>query len=127
MNSTINNSVVFFDENTILYPAGHQLILYNIDRKSQRVIPLALDGDHISCITVSHADNSIAIGTRSPNAVSKFTEPEKRAAVHVYDLLTFKKRKVYRPNENNATKEFISIAYAVDNKFLFAQGVDPEW
>ncbi len=74
-----------------MYPVGHQLVQYNYEKKTQKIIPVNLDGDAIGCLSISFDDSSIAIGTKSAE------EPdEKRAAIYLIDMYSFKRKKVFK-------------------------------
>lgn len=41
--SSVTNGLAFQDEQTVVYIAGGNIVLYGIDQKSQRVIPCSLN------------------------------------------------------------------------------------
>ena len=36
----VNHTLHYLDETTVLYPAGYNLILYHLEKKTQRFLPL---------------------------------------------------------------------------------------
>lgn len=102
------------DESTIAYPAGSNLILLNIENKSQRFI-------HVS-------ENSVIRGiAMSPNrkyvAVS---EKGDRATIAIYDAATMRRRKVLSLGEAES-KEFVSMCFSPDSKMIITQTGAPDW
>jgi hypothetical protein len=49
----VKNNIAFVDEQTILYPAGANVILYNIENKQQRFIHMTEKSLGISCLSIS--------------------------------------------------------------------------
>ena len=41
--SSVTNGLAFQDEQTVVYIAGGNIVLYGIDQKSQRVIPCSIN------------------------------------------------------------------------------------
>jgi len=39
LKSDVRNNVHFIDDQKILYPAGHNVVIYDMDNKSQQLIP----------------------------------------------------------------------------------------
>ena len=46
-------NVHYVDEQTVLYPTGGNIILYNVDGKAQRFIPLTSGTAGVTCLAVS--------------------------------------------------------------------------
>ncbi|KAL4457336.1 hypothetical protein ABPG75_012201, partial [Micractinium tetrahymenae] len=54
-------------------------------------------------------------------------EPGERATVTIYDLQTLKRRKILSAPAGEGTKEFVSLAFSGDGRYLAAQGGAPGW
>jgi cilia- and flagella-associated protein 57 len=105
-----------------MYPAGSNIILYNIETKQQRFIHmryvLADTSEKslgISCLCLSSNKRYLAVGEKG----------EKPVCI-IYDLQTMRKRKVLTLTDGDA-KEFISISFSADAKFLLTQTGAPDW
>ena len=122
LNSNVQSNAYFLDESTVLYPVGHQLIHYNFEKKSQKILNLQTDGDLISCMAINLPENLVAIGSKS---ISADAAPGNTAFVAVYEISTGKRRKVYKAGDG--VKEFVSVSFSSDGKTLFGQGCGPEW
>ncbi|KAJ3324219.1 Cilia- and flagella-associated protein 57 [Boothiomyces sp. JEL0866] len=100
INNDVNQNIAFVDDSTVIYPVGNQLIQYNIEKKTQHIMPIQLDDLEISCMTLNLTENCIAIGTKyAPGADYGKTRPY----IGVFDITTGKKKKVFRTVESNAT------------------------
>ena len=118
MNSQVNSNAFFIDESTVIYPVGHELVQYNFEKKTQKIVHLQLDGDDTNCMAVNLSDNYLAIGTRCTNENSF-------ASVHIFDINNGKKKKTFKTGDN--AKELIAVSFSGDGKYMLAQGVGPEW
>lgn len=49
----VKNNISFIDEQTILYPAGANVILYNIENKAQKFIHTSEKSLGITCLSIS--------------------------------------------------------------------------
>lgn len=116
LRSDVHDNVCYLDEQTILYPAGANLVLYNIDQKTQRFISTGEGSGKFTCMAVSPNRRYVAIA-----------EKGERPTVTVCDLQTLKKRKVLTLGDEDAqTQEFVSMAFAPDSKFLVTVGSTPD-
>jgi hypothetical protein len=87
----VNNNLFFLDDQTICYPAGHNIVLYNTEEKTQR---------YISGIEGTEGVTALAI-TRSKRYLAVAEKTEKTPICVIYDLHTLKRRKVIASNEIN--------------------------
>ncbi len=112
----VSNNVWYLDEQNIIYPSGSNLIIFNIDQKTQKFIPCSLTSEGMTALAVSPNKRYAAISEKKAD----------RPTVTVYDLTTLKKRKVLTPPETNS-REIISIAFSPDSKYLITQLCGPDW
>ncbi|XP_055956153.1 cilia- and flagella-associated protein 57 [Patella vulgata] len=111
----VNGTICYHDEQTIVYPAGSNCILYNIDQKTQRFIPGTDKSDGMTCLAVSPNRRYVAIA-----------EKGEKPTITVYDLHSLRKKKVLScPDIVSA--EYVSLAFSPDSKYLVAQGGKPDW
>ncbi|CAE8711809.1 unnamed protein product, partial [Polarella glacialis] len=62
LKSGVKGNVHFTDETHLLYPAGHNTILYYADQKTQwRVFPGSEGSEGITCLTVSPNKKFLAV------------------------------------------------------------------
>ena len=79
----VRDNISYLDEQTVVYPAGSMLVIYNIDQKTQRFIPGTDGCGGFTAMGVSPNRRYIAVAERGANS-----------PVSIYDLHTLKKRKV---------------------------------
>ncbi len=65
LRSNLKNVLYFSDDSTVLYPAGHNLVFWSTDQKSQRIISGSPDTDTISAVAVSANRKQVAIAEYS--------------------------------------------------------------
>ncbi|KAJ3311697.1 Cilia- and flagella-associated protein 57 [Boothiomyces sp. JEL0838] len=117
LSSTVNDNIFYIEENTILYPAGSNVVISNVEQKSQRFVPVSDISNLISCLTVAPDKHVFAVAQKSSG------EP----SIHVYDLHTYRKRRKLTASIPQPQAEFVSMAFSVDSKYLVAQVGKPDW
>jgi len=85
----VKDNTSYFDEQTVLYAAGNNVVIFNTEQKSQKFIPGTEKSEGITALAVSPNRKYVAVAERG-------VEGEK-AQVTVYDLHTLKRRKVRAP------------------------------
>eukprot|EP00744_Colponema_vietnamica_P001225 GILI01002055.1.p1 GENE.GILI01002055.1~~GILI01002055.1.p1 ORF type:complete len:1251 (-),score=376.19 GILI01002055.1:222-3974(-) len=111
----VTNNIAYVEENLVVYPSGHNTILYNTENKTQKFFPGTDGAEAITALAVSPSKRYLAVA-----------EKGERAMVTVYDLVTMKKRKMLSTPEVQS-REFVSICFSQENKFLLTQGGAPDW
>ena len=92
------------DDQTVLYPCGHNIIIYNIDDKSQKYISGIEGSEGISALALSPSKKFLAV-----------CEKSERAICCVFDVTTLKRRKILTSTDYNS-KEFVSVNFAPSNE-----------
>lgn len=111
----VSGSVHYVDEQNIVYPVGSNCISYNVDQKTQKIIPCSSTGSGITALAVSPNKRYVAVAEKGDKPV-----------VAIYDLTTSRKRKTLTYTESQA-QEFTSLAFSPDSKYLITQGGRPDW
>jgi len=117
LQANLQNNVFFADDNQVLYPAGHNTILYSLDTKQQRIFPGHEGTDGITCLALSPSRRHVAICEKAIVGSAVCT---------IFDVNTGKKRKTLTLPDGDAT-EFVCVAFSSENKFLITQGGPPDW
>ena len=113
----VTRNIWYLDEQNILYPSGGNLIIFNVDQKTQRFIPCSLGSEGMTSLAISPNKRYAAIAEKR----------SEKPVIVVIDLTTLKKKKVLIMTETIASTEIISIAFSPDSKFLVCQMSGPEW
>ncbi|KAJ3066607.1 Cilia- and flagella-associated protein 57 [Podochytrium sp. JEL0797] len=117
LNHEVRNNMTYLDDQSVLYPAGSQLITYNLEQKTQKFTSVN-EGDAITTICINTHEGYAAIAVKSV---------EKGPYVVMMDLQNPRKKKLLMPPEGFASKEFISVCFSNDGKHIIAQSGGPDW
>ena len=83
LRSDVKDNLHVIADTTIIYPAGHNIIIRNLESQPQQFIQPPLDSEGILGLTLAPNQRHVAV-----------TERAERATVTIYDLQTLKRRKV---------------------------------
>ncbi|KAJ3005843.1 Cilia- and flagella-associated protein 57, partial [Thoreauomyces humboldtii] len=111
----VNNSIAYLDEQTVIYPVGHNSVLYNTESKLQKFIPVTEKCEAITAMAVSVNKRYIAIAERGEKPLCA-----------LYDLHTLRRRKTLSTMETES-KDFVCIAFSADAKYILTQTGAPDW
>lgn len=111
-----SNCIAYQDEQTVVYPAGANIVLYNIDQKTQKFIPCSEKSTALTTVCISPNRRYIALAEKVAD----------KPQVNIYDLHTLRKRKALSSSEIQST-EIVSMAFSSDSKNLITQGGAPDW
>ena len=150
MRSDVKDNLHVIADTTIVYPAGHNIVIWNLESQQQQFIQPTLESEGIIGLTLAPNQRHVAV-----------TERAERATVTIYDLQTLKRRKVLssvdisgkvkvipaikalrvqgslvlctlqvRYNGQSSLcrmQEITSVIFSQDSKLLAAQGGAPDW
>ena len=150
LRSDVKDNLHVIADTTIVYPAGHNIVIRNLESQQQQFIQPPLDSEGIIGLTLAPNQRHVAV-----------TERAEKATVTIYDLQTLKRRKVLssvdisgkvrvilamrarqvqnglvlwtlqdRSNGHNSwgcLQEITSVIFSQDSKLLAAQGGAPDW
>ena len=106
---------MYLDDEHILFPAGHQVVVEHLTSGTQEFLPGSPESDGITCLAMSPSKRYLAVA-----------EHNKTGTVLIYDLTSMKRRKMLAVTEVGS-REYVSLSFSPDEKFLLAQGGAPEW
>ncbi|XP_072430665.1 cilia- and flagella-associated protein 57 isoform X1 [Chiloscyllium punctatum] len=117
LQASVVNNVLFFDDQSIIYPAGSSCVRYNVDQKWQKFIPGAEKSQGMLALAFSPNHRYLAV-----------SEKGEKATVTIYDVQHDQSRKKKSLSVNDLhAQEFVSIAFSPDSKYLIAQSGKPDW
>ncbi|KAJ3190576.1 Cilia- and flagella-associated protein 57 [Irineochytrium annulatum] len=111
----VKNNVAYLDEQTVVYPAGSNAVLVNTESKTQKFIAVSDRCEGITAMSVAANKRYLAIAERT-----------ERPLAAIYDLHTLRRRKTLSPPEAES-KEFVSMAFSSDAKYIITQSGAPDW
>lgn len=112
----VTNSLLFKDDQTIVYPCGSNLVLYNLERKSQKFISGLDKSNRMTAMAISPNRRYIALAEKMKDC----------PVISIYDVASLSRVKLIRGTGLNA-EEFKSIAFSPESIYLIAQGGEPGW
>ncbi|KAJ3149277.1 Cilia- and flagella-associated protein 57 [Geranomyces michiganensis] len=130
INTKVRTNIHYIDQHTLLYSAGCNIIALNVEGGAQRYTPC--NGYGVTAITLSLDRRFFAAAEKGApwDVTPKMSKNERsgtRPVVTVYEGYSSKKRRVLNASENCASKEFVSLSFSSDTKYLAAQGGAPDW
>ena len=112
----VATNVWYLDEQSIIYPSGANLIIFNVDQKVQKFISGSSGSEGMTALAVSPNKRYAAVAERKAE----------RPTITIFDLTTLRRRKTLTPQETAST-EIISLAFSPDSKYLISQLSGPDW
>jgi WD40 repeat protein len=111
-------SILYLDEGNVVHPVGHNVAIFNIENRRQKLINGApWDGSgarQITAMAMPPRRNAIVVA-----------EKGERAMLHIYDTQFLRKKKTLSTSEV-LSNEYVSVAFS-DNKTILSQGGAPDW
>ena len=123
VNGQLNNCLQMHEEKKLVYVAGHNIIVYDIEDGIQTFIPGSANADAINFYCMSPSQRFIAICERATP----------RAQVTIYEVVSKKKRKTLpEPEMENLSfncKEFLSCAFTpeTEKQHLITLSGEDDW
>ncbi|EGR33091.1 WD repeat protein [Ichthyophthirius multifiliis] len=113
MNPNIKNSLLFHDEERIIYPAGYNIVLYDLQDKSQHYYQGTNEYRGISCVCLSPLKRYLALGVKG--------QGNEKPGIILFDTFTQKRRKNLGFGQSPQLeyyniKQWISVAFPNQNQ-----------
>lgn len=112
----VASNVWYLDEQSIVYPSGGNLVIFNVDQKVQKFISGSSGSEGMTALAVSPNKRYAAMAERR-------TE---KPTITIYDLTTLRKRKILTMHDTSSM-DVISVAFSPDSKYLISQLSSPDW
>lgn len=113
----IANAVYHIDEHRIIYAAGHNIVIYNIEDRQMQFLPGIEGSLGITSVTLCPKHRFLAVAERA-----------ERGVICVYDMAKQRKKRVLVTSDC-LSQEYISMSFAPkqEKKFLISLGGHPDW
>lgn len=115
INSHVKDNISYTDDDTIVYVAGHSVIMYNTVEKRQRFLQSAEITEQIT-----------AYSSGSGKRLAVVAERGDPPSFHVFDLRTFRRKKSIVCTDL-LCKELVSLQLSADNQLVLTLGGAPDW
>jgi WD40 repeat protein len=112
-----NPQVFHVDEHKVVYPAGHNIITYNIEDKLMQYYPSLENTTAITCVAISPQRRYLAVA-----------ENAEKAVCIIYDTQTQRRKKTLS-NPDCESEEYVAMAFAPghEHKYLVTVSGGPDW
>ena len=113
----VKNNVHFLDDQRIIYPCGHNIVIFNNDDKTQQYIPGIEGSEGITAMALSPSKKFMAVCERA-----------ERAICAIYDITTQRRRKILTSSDC-LSKEYISVAFSnqSEKSHILTLSGEPDW
>ncbi|XP_039752116.1 cilia- and flagella-associated protein 57 [Pararge aegeria] len=120
LRTDIQYNAHYMTDSEIIYPAGGVIVIHNHIQKKQKFI--RLQDKHKPIKSLILAPN------RRWLALNEIAEEGQKPIITIYDLTTYKRRKILTvPFENSTAREFACVQFTFDSKYLVAITGEPDW
>ena len=85
----------YIDDQTVLYPAGHNTVIFNLEQRIQRFLPGTDKTEEITAVAVSPNKKFVAIAEKSDKGV-----------ITVFDLHSLKRRRLLTATDSMSKASF---------------------
>ena len=122
--SLATNNVLFLEENVIVYPCGHSVVVYNAENNVQlHLLPCSEQTTRVTALALSQASHS---SSKRLLAVAEHGPGRGVVCIREFDGTKRTKRKK-RELRSPDGAPFVSVAFSNDGKLVLTQGGAPQW
>ncbi|XP_037969047.2 cilia- and flagella-associated protein 57 [Plutella xylostella] len=122
LRTDIQYNAHYITDTEIVYPAGGVLVIHDHLQKKQKFIKLQDKHKPIKSLVLAP--------NRRWLALNEIAEEGQKPIITIYDLTTYKRRKILTVpelTENPTAREFACLQFTYDSKYLVAVTGDPDW
>ena len=125
------NNIFFLDDNQVVYPAGHNIVIYHLEEKTQKAYPCIEGSEGMTAMAISENRRTLAVAEKSDKTpiVTIYRVDDDRSGneERKTDAKTLKKRKIICSTEIKQHKSFVSMAFCpLNDKLLVTLSSEPE-
>ena len=117
----IKDGLHYLDETTIVWGAGKNIVVYNTQLGTQKFVPCTETCESITAMAVSSNRRNLAVAESgdTPCICIYGFDPQNQQQ-------KFRRKRVLTVPDVG-TKEFVSLCFSNDGRFLVSQGGFPDW
>ena len=112
LKTDVRNNIHFLDDSRIVYPCGHNVVIYNHDDRSQICIPGIEGSEGITALALSVSKKFLAVCEKAEKAICLIYELQ--GIGHIPPQIP-KRRKILTRQDYNS-KEFGSVCFSQSNE-----------
>lgn len=115
----------------MVYPAGHNIVIYHLEDKTQKAYPCIEGTEGISSMAISENRRTLAVAEKSDKTpiitIYRVDDDRSGNEERKTDAKTLKKRKIICSTDIQKHKSFVSMAFCPQNdKLLVTLSAEPE-
>ena len=112
------------DDNQVVYPAGHNIVLYHLEEKSQKTYPCVEGSEGITAMALSENRKHLAVAEKTDKVpiltIYRVDDDRSGSEERKTDAKVLKRRRVMCSTELKNHKAWISMAFCRHNEKLLA-------
>ena len=110
----------YLDEDVVMYPCGHNVVIYNTETRAQTLIHGSVEPPFAES-AISSTEGITAIAVTQNRRLFAIAE---RGAVGIYDSHSLKRKRVLSSADG---QEIRSVSFSSDAKQVLTLGAGPDW
>ena len=124
----VKDHLQYLDENNVVYPCGHNTVVYNTETREQSLIHGIHAGTAVEKGATSQDSEGITALAVTPNRryIGVAERCVDRGVVNIFDAQSYRRRRVLNYAELGS-KEVVCVAFSADSKQVLMLGGAPDW
>lgn len=125
------NNIFFLDDNQVVYPAGHNIVVYHMEERTQKTYPCIEGSEGITAMALSDNRRSLAVAEKSDKipilTIYKVDDDKSGTEERKTDAKVLKRRRIMCSTDVKQHKAWISMSFCHHNdKFLATLSSEPD-
>ena len=124
LKSDVTNNIFFLDDNQVVYPAGHNIVLYHMEEKNQKTYPCIEGSEGITAMALSENRRHLAVAEKTDKVpvftIYRVDDDRSGNEERKTDAKMLKRRRMMCSTELKNHKAWISMAFCRHNDNLLA-------
>ena len=128
----VADNIFFLDDNQVVYPVGHNIVIYHLEDRTQKAYPCIEGSEGITSMAISKNRKTLAVAEKSDKTpictIYSINDPRPDNNGDFKDSgKSLKKKKIICSTEIKQHKSFVSMAFCPKNdKLLVTLSSEPE-
>ncbi len=132
LKADVADNIFFLDDNQVVYPSGHNIVIYHLEEKTTQKAYPCIDGtEGITSMAITHNRKTLAVAEKSDKTpiitVYKVEDERSGSEERKTDAKILKKKKTICSTEIKSHKSFVSMSFCPKNeKLLVTLSSEPD-